>query len=292
MAINKSGLFSALGAFILFGFMPLYVQVFDGQSGYVLIGQRIIFSCALISLILLFAGKFTFFIRPIFQPKQWLGLLLGSLLIGVQWGLFVWAPVNGHTLDLSLGYMLMPMMMTLIGRFFLKETLHPLQWLATALAATGVATFYYQAVGISWVSWVVILGYPCYLLLRRVQKLPTLSAFLIENTLLLPLAVYLTLHYSTASHPLDFQFTTLLAFIGLALMGSVPMLLFIAASRRLPMTVFALLSYIEPLVIFLVAYFLLREPVHNNELISYGFIFAALLVLAADTAKRITAKRC
>lgn len=290
MPVNNSGLFSALGAFILFGFMPLYVQIFTGQSGYVLIGQRIIFSFFLISLMLLLLGKFRVYLRPLMQPKQWLGLALGSILIGLQWGLFVWAPVNGHTLDLSLGYILMPMMMTLIGRFFLKETLHPLQWGATVLAAMGVATFYYQASGLSWVSWLVIIGYPCYLLLRRFQKLPTLTAFLIENTLLLPLAIFLTVQYSTAKHIFDFEHTEILAFIGLALMGSVPMLLFIAASRRLPMTVFALLSYIEPLVIFLVAYFILHEPLHDNELISYWLIFAALLVLATDTSLRMRAK--
>lgn len=290
MPVNNSGLFSALGAFILFGFMPLYVQIFAGQSGYVLIGQRIIFSFFLISLMLLLLGKFRVYLRPLMQPKQWLGLALGSILIGLQWGLFVWAPVNGHTLDLSLGYILMPMMMTLIGRFFLKETLYPLQWGATVLAAMGVATFYYQASGLSWVSWLVIIGYPCYLLLRRFQKLPTLTAFLIENTLLLPLAIFLTVQYSTAKHIFDFEHTEILAFIGLALMGSVPMLLFIAASRRLPMTVFALLSYIEPLVIFLVAYFILHEPLHDNELISYGLIFAALLVLATDTSLRMRVK--
>jgi chloramphenicol-sensitive protein RarD len=280
--VDPRGVLLSVIACTLFALMPAYVQLLKPVSGYAIAGQRIIWSSIL--LFIFFAGtrQLKTAINPLLQIRSWPGLLLGSLLIGAQWWIFVWAPVNGHTLDVSLGYFLLPIVMVLIGKFWFKEKLRPLQWLAAALAVAGITFMLIQAGGVSWVALVICLGYPQYFILRRIQSLPTTSIFFIENILLLPLAIWAVLHFGSVPHPFAFTTQQLLGFAGLGLLGSVPMLCFIAASRRLPISIFGLLNYLEPVLIFVVGYLFLHEQLPPNEYTAYLIIMAALLTLAVD----------
>jgi len=284
---DYKGLGFGISAFTLFAFMPLYVQLLAPLSGYTLLNQRILWSSLILIVGLSLWGKLKFYLRPMLNKKAWPGLLAGSVLVGLQWGLFVWAPLNQKTLDLSLGYFLMPLVMVFIGKVFLGETLRPLQWLAIIIAGFGVFMAFWHADGLSWVVVLIVIGYPLYLILRRIQVLPTVSAFLIENLILLPFAIIGILLFGgmegqILSHPFDYSFSWLGLFLGLAILGSVPMLCFIAANQRLPMSTLGLISYLEPALIFVVAYLFLGESVPPNEMMTYGPIIVGLGILAVD----------
>jgi chloramphenicol-sensitive protein RarD len=288
----SAGIAYGLAAFSLFSLLPIYLQWLQPISGYTVLYHRILWSSLLLILVLGLLGKLKDNLKPLMQIKQWPGLLLGSGLIGIQWGLFVWAPLNEQTLELSLGYFLMPLIMVFIGKVFYKETLRPLQWGALLLASIGIGFSYLQSQGLSLVVLLIITGYPCYLMLRRHQVLPTFSAFLIENLILLPFAIVGILLYGgiegeSLSHPFAYDWKWLALFLGVAILGSAPMLCFIAANKRLPMSVLGVVSYIEPTLIFLVAYFLLGETLSKYEILTYGFIAAGLILTLIDGIKEI-----
>ncbi len=284
---NYSGLGFGFAAFTLFAIIPMYVQLLKPLSGFTLLNQRILWSSLLLVVALFFMGKLASSLRPMKNLRAWPGLIAGSLLVGLQWGIFVWAPLNGQTLDLSLGYFLVPLVMVFIGRVFLKEKLSPLKWLAIVCATFGVVMAFLQSNGLSWVVVCIAIGYPVYLMLRRIQVLSSASSFLIENLILLPVALVGILLYGgfeneAINHPFAYGNQWLLLFLGLAIVGSVPMLCFIAANKRLSMSTLGLIGYIEPVLIFVVAYAFLGETIKTEDIWTYGPIMLALGVLALD----------
>lgn len=283
---GRLGFISSISASALFALVTLYVQILKPLSGFVIAGQRILWTTLIMIVYLLIAGQLKKTLRPLINPAALPGLISGSLLIGLQWGVFVWAPVNGKTLDLSLGYFLAPIVMVFVGRIFLGEKLYPMQWGAVLLAGMGVMYALYSSGGFSWVALLVALGYPAYFLLRRFQALPLISAFFIENLLLLPLGIWGCIHFSHGIQPFDYPGQMLLAFLGLALLGTGGMLCLLTASRRLPISLFGLLGYLEPVLIFLVGISFLGESVLRSELLTYILIMAALGLLAVDKIYR------
>ncbi len=284
---SSSGYVLAVSAFSLFSVMPLYLQLLQPFSGYTVLYHRILWTSLLLVICMLALGKLRANLAPLLQPKQWPGLIVGSLLIGLQWGVFVWAPLNGQTLDLSLGYFLLPLVMVLAGKVFYAERLRVLQWVALGFATLGVSLAYMQSNGLSWVVIIIITGYPLYLMLRRHQRLPTFSAFLIENILLLPICIVGImlsggLNGEALPHPFAYELNWLVLFMGVAVLGAIPMLCYIAANKRLPLGLLGLISYLEPTLIFVFAYFAMGEVLSQSEVWYYSLIGLGLLFTLWD----------
>ena len=282
-----SGYLFGSAAFTLFAIMPIYLQWLEPLSGYTVLCQRILWSSIIMLIFLTATKSLRVHLSPLTNIRNWPGLLAGSILIGLQWGVFVWAPLNEQTLDLSLGYFLMPIIMVAIGRVFLKERLRPLQWLAIAFSVSGVTLAYLNSNGLTWVVIIIIVGYPLYLMLRRHQSLPTISAFFLENLILLPFAIIGIILFGdidggALSHPFQYDSHWIGLFIGLAILGSIPMLCYIAANSRLSMSNLGLLSYLEPTLIFMAAYFILNEKMTSHELYVYVPVAIALLLTLVD----------
>lgn len=293
---SSSGYLLAVSAFSLFSVMPLYLQLLQPFSGYTVLYHRILWTSLLLVICMLALGKLRANLAPLLQPKQWPGLIVGSLLIGLQWGVFVWAPLNGQTLDLSLGYFLLPLVMVLAGKVFYAERLRVLQWVALGFATLGVSLAYMQSNGLSWVVIIIITGYPLYLMLRRHQRLPTFSAFLIENILLLPMCIVGImlsggLNGEALPHPFAYELNWLVLFMGVAVLGAIPMLCYIAANKRLPLGLLGLISYLEPTLIFVFAYFAMGEMLSQSEVWYYSLIGLGLLFTLWDGIRQWRVQR-
>jgi chloramphenicol-sensitive protein RarD len=214
-------------------------------------------------------------------------LVLDGLLLGLQLFLFAWSPQSGHGLDASLGYLLLPLVMVLVGLVH-GERLSVLRTGAVALAAVGVAAGVAFAGGISWVTAAIALGYPLYFACRRRSALDTLPAFLGELAVLAPLAIVVLAQprhgRALAAHPEELPGVLLLAAL-----GTVAFLLYLAASSRLPFGLFGLLTYLEPALLVVVSVVALGEPLQSTDAVTFGPIVAALLLLAgAGLAQRRT----
>jgi chloramphenicol-sensitive protein RarD len=272
----------------MFAFLPWYTHQFpiNESSGNWLGAQRILWSSALMLLGMFACKQLPLVVQQLRAWRAWPRLYLAALLVGLQLWLFIWAPVNGYTLSVALGYFALPLVLVLIGRFVYQERLSRLQWLAVVLAALGVAYAYLLADGLSWVVLVIALGYPLYFMLRRKYPLPSQVSFTLDNLLLLPIALaYLCLNDSgVTTEGLSDSWYALapnLYYLGLGIAGTVPMLLFLFASNYLPMTLFGLLVYLEPMLVFGVGW-LLGERLAEGQWPTYAFIVLALAVLALD----------
>jgi chloramphenicol-sensitive protein RarD len=276
---------------MLFAVMPAYLQWLPPLHGYVVVGQRILWTSILIALVVFFQGQLKSTLQPLTELKNWPGLMVGALLVGVQWGLFVWAPLQGETLGLAVGYFLLPLVLVLIGFFLHNEHLSNMQWAASALATLAVVYSLLNTGRFSWVALVVAFGYPLYFLLRRKQPIPILSAFFIENLLLIPLAWWACIYFDEVNHPFAYDPRTLLLFLGVGVLGSLGMLAMLSASRRLPFTLFGLLGYLEPPLIFAVGVIAVGEQIHPGEQKTYLLICAAIALLAIDGAIKVQKSR-
>lgn len=224
------------------------------------------------------------YVKTLKTAKEWLIFVLPAPILGGQIWLFMWAPVNGFGLDVTLGYFLLPLMMIVIGRFFYQEYMSALQWIAALCAALGIGYDIVQYGSVSWVTLFVCLGYPPYYLLRRTLSVPPITGLLFDLTLLTPVVLamlYMSGGFSVAAQNMKFWY--LLPLLGA--FSALAMSLTMMASNKLPVSLFGALSYIEPMLLFVFSITILSQSLdEGGSLFMYGMITLALLVMIIDSA--------
>ncbi|MGH8435383.1 MAG: EamA family transporter RarD [Pseudomonas sp.] len=286
MRLSGRGVALSLTASVLFALMPGYVHELAPMDGIQVFAQRVLWSIPAVLLLVAVARQWAV-LAAVFQrlrnePLLLAALPLAAVLIGLQWGLFLWAPLEGRMLEVSLGYFLLPLAMVLAGRLFYGERLSPLQGIAVAFALLGVAHELWLTRAFSWVTLLAALGYPPYFMLRRWMRLDALSGFILEMLMLAPLAVWLIVTYSPpdlfSQRP---QLWWLLP--GVGLLGTLAFAAMMAASRLLPLGVFGILSYVEPVLLFAVAVLFLGETFNPAQIWTYAPIWLAILLTGWDS---------
>lgn len=288
------GIVASVLASVLFGaiyYLSPWLQPLDGEQ---IFGWRVLVTLPFTSLLLLASGEGRL-LRAVWQRVKaeprlgWL-LLASAAMLGVQLWLFMWAPLHGRALPVSLGYFLLPLVMVLVGRVVYGERLSPGQALATLLATVGVAYEVWRAGGLSWETWLVAVGYTLYFTLRRRLAIASLAGHWLDMALLAPVALWFTLRAPSswpqlAEHPALWALLPLLGVV-----SAVALTLYMAASRWLPLGLFGLLSYVEPVLLVLVAW-LLGESLQPGQWPTYALVFAAIAVLVADGASQLLRQR-
>jgi len=217
----------------------------------------------------------------------WLAMPASAALIGVQLWLFVWAPLHQKALDVSMGYFLLPIAMVLVGRLVYGERLTRMQQAAVYVALLGVAHELFRTGAFSWATALVVLGYPPYFVLRRYLRMGSLGVLWSDMLLLTPAAFFILLSADGGMN----GFAQLLAYPRLfvlvpllALISSAALAAYLSASRMLPLGLFGLLGYVEPVLLFWVACLLLGEPVEPKAWLTYVPIWIAVMLVAAEGA--------
>lgn len=203
------------------------------------------------------------------SPLQALLFMLMTAMLGLQLWLFLWAPLNGRGLDVSLGYFLLPLAMVLIGRFYYGERLDGWQRIAVACAVIGVLHELWVTRAFSWPTLVVALGYPPYFVIRRRLRLDSLVIFTMEMALLTPVAVYTLTISPNLSAVWQRPDMYLLLLPGLGLLSTAALDCFLRAGRLLPMGLFGILGYVEPVLLVVVAVIFLDETLTTAQLWTY-----------------------
>ncbi|KEQ16699.1 EamA family transporter RarD [Endozoicomonas numazuensis] len=284
--ISGKGLSNSVMASLMFGLVPVYVQLTE-LSGNTLFWNRIIFSAICLALICYRVDKLQGFKAIFLCRKTMLSLSLGGLLVGFQWWLFVWAPVNDKTQDLSLGYFLLPLTLALTGKLIFRERLNKAQYFAIGSALVGVLAMLWQQGSLPWVSLAVSGLYPVYFIIRKPLKVGTLPALLFEHLLFVPASIFILMSDQNFIQNLGQPSNLWYLLPGLGLLCSLSMVCYISASRYLPVSLFGLLSYLEPALIFVVAITILGESFTTQQWFSYSFIWLATAVICADSARKL-----
>ncbi len=218
--------------------------------------------------------------RMVTRPKLGAAMIVSAALLGLQLWVFLWAPLHGRMLDVSLGYFLLPLVMVLVGRFYYRERLDGLQWLAVAFAAVGVAHELWMTGAFSWSTLLVSLGYPPYFVLRRRINQDSLAMFTVEMALLLPAAIVFVISGSSLTLIAGRLDMWCLLLPGLGALSTVALASYLKASRLLPLALFGILGYVEPVLLVLVSIALLGEALSAAQLATYIPIWIAVALTA------------
>ena len=222
------------------------------------------------------------FMRIKQQPLILIGLIFSSFLLTIQMLIFIWAPINGHGLSASLGYFLLPLTMVVFGQIFYKEKLSIFQKIAVVLASIGVVLEIYITGAFSWETAVIALGYPIYFMTRRKLQIEGISGTFSDFFFIfVGCLVYFILHYSFNQVISDLShFHIFIPMLGI--ITAIAFAMYFVARRLLPLSLFGLLGYVEPVLLTLVSVLFLHESVSKEHIVPYGLIWLSVCVLALE----------
>ena len=280
-----SGFFYGLGAYFLWGVLPIYFKLIPSVSAFAIVSHRVVWSVPFLAILVLGSRGWKKFAPILRDRRTILILLLSSLMIGINWVLYTWSVVSGHILAASFGYYLNPLANVLLGRFVLKERLSRLQWTAVAIAGAGVSVLALGALDQLWISLTLCVTFALYGLLRKVVKADALTGLAVETVVLSPLAIgYLLVLGAGHAWAASGAENALLLLAGIA--TTTPLLLFTAAARRLPYSTLGMLQFLAPTLQFLIAVLLYGEAFTLAHAIAFGAIWTALAFYVTSLLKR------
>ncbi|WP_244249205.1 EamA family transporter RarD [Vibrio fluvialis] len=269
----------------LFALMFAYTALLQELKGEEIYGWRILLTFPLLTLFILLRGYWsqvaTLFQRLRTERFFWLSRIVSSFLIGIQLWLFMWAPVNGYGLSVSLGYFIMPITMVVVGRFAFKDRMSRFQQLACLFALVGVINQLAISQTLSWPTLMVCLGYPIYFWLRYKTDTNHIGGLWFDMMLSLPFSLYFIFHSGDVLQALSINLDLLWLILGLGAISALALAFQSLSAPHLNLTLFGLLVYVEPVLLLLVA-LLLGESIYAGEWPTYIAIWLAVVVLMME----------
>ena len=281
---QTQGALAATLCYFLWGLVPLYWKQLGSVNPFELIAHRHVWSLALLLLIIPFQGSFVDIVRALDSRKAIALNTLSAALLTLNWLVYVWGVNTGHVIETSLGYFLVPLVNVAAGRFVLHEHLRVAQWLAIALAGTGVAVMIVQLGHPPWIALVLAATWGSYSLMRKKSPLPAVTGLAVETLLLAPFAIGLLvwLHQQGTGALGRVDLRTHLLILSSGIITAIPLLLFAYAARRIRLSTLGLLQYLAPSVQLVLGVMVFQEPFSRARFFSFSFIWAALALYTAD----------
>ncbi|OTQ57096.1 EamA family transporter RarD [Gilliamella apis] len=270
----------------LFGLLYYYPVLLQPLSVVDIFCWRLLTSFPAIIVLILIEKQWSsisaLFIRIKDQPFLLVGLLFSSFLLTIQMIIFIWAPINGHGLSASLGYFLLPLSMVVFGQIFYKERLSIFQKIAVLLASIGVILEIYITGAFSWETAVIALGYPIYFMTRRKLQIEGIAGTFSDFFFIfIGCLIYFLLHYPCNQIISDLShFHIFIPMLGI--ITAIAFAMYFVARRLLPLGLFGLLGYVEPVLLTIVSVLFLHESVSTKHILPYGLIWLSVCVLALE----------
>jgi chloramphenicol-sensitive protein RarD len=276
------GAYFATSAFVFWGVAPIYFKWIGHVSPLEIVSHRVIWSVILLGIII-FVSRSWATLR--ISGRQLMTLAVTSLLLCVNWLIFIYAILSNNIVETSLGYFINPLVSVLLGMIFLQERLRPLQWIAVSIAAAGIA---YQLAFFGKVPVIALalaFSFGIYGLVRKNLALPSVTGLMLETLFVCPLALgYLGwLRFNGSLQFASVDLTTDLLLMAGGFVTSFPLLCFAAAVTRLSLTAAGMFQYMAPSISLVIAVWLYDEPFGIERLITFVCIWVALLIFSAET---------
>lgn len=276
--MNK-GVLYGIGAYTLWGFFPIYWKLLRDVSAVELISHRIAWSFLMLLAVILLAQQWREF-RTALTGRTFLIYSVASVLIGVNWLMYVWAVNEGHIVETSLGYFINPLFSVLLGLIILREKLRPVQWLPMVLAFAGVTYLTVTFGRLPWIALSLAFSFGFYGLVKKLAPLSSLHGLTVETGILfIPALIYMI--YLEVAESAAFLHTGLvpdLLMIGAGAVTTIPLLMFASAAKRVPLTMVGVLQYLAPTIQFLIGVFIYKEPFDQTRLIGFSLVWLALII--------------
>lgn len=281
----NSGIVYATLAFLLWGLFPLYFHTLRAVPPPEILAHRVVWSLLFLATVLTLRGQWKWLPALRRQPRVIASFVASSALLTTNWLTYIWAVNNGHVIDGSLGYYINPLANVLLGFLLLKERPRTGQWLAIALAAAGVLWLAVQAGQVPWIALIIATSFAGYGLLRKTAALAALEGLSFETMLMFPLALawlgWLAWH-GQSGFVADTSGNTRWLLLAAGPITAIPLLLFTAGARRIPLSVLGMLQYISPTMQILLGLLYFGESFDSARLAGFAFIWGALILYAAE----------
>lgn len=280
----KQGIFFGLAAYVLWGILPVYWKALELVSPFEILSSRFMWSCVFVFLLIIFQKKWPLFIKEVKQVfsnvKTGAAMAAAGITISFNWGTFIWAVNNGHIVETSMGYYINPLVSILFAVVFLHERLDKMQLAAITCAFIGVASMVYSFGKIPWVSLTLAFTFALYGLLKKILPVSALTSIMLETLLITPLALVYecTLWQQGVSFYASGNLQVITMLTGAGVVTAIPLLLFTAGARLLPLKIIGFLQYISPTLTLLIGVFVYNEVFTASHLLAFGWIWAALLL--------------
>ncbi|BDI60684.1 EamA family transporter RarD [Qipengyuania nanhaisediminis] len=281
---KPSGLPAAIGAYLIWGFMPLYLLLVTSVPPFEFVGWRIIWTLPFCLLIVALRKQFPALRKALSDRRTMLALLASAVLIAINWFVYIWAIMNNQVYAASLGYYLNPLLNVLLGTVLLREKLSRWQWVAVAIAASAVALLSAGALTTLWISLTLGFSFGLYGIVRKQVDVGSLPGLTIESMILLLPACAIAWFYAAgpegSAFGQDAWLSLAIAFAGVV--TAVPLLLFAIAARRMNYSTLGFIQYLAPTIVFLLGLTVFGEELRPVQLGSFVLIWIAVTIFVGD----------
>ncbi len=287
---EKSGTWFVLAAYIAWGLLPIYWKALQAVPASEILAHRILWSFVFVLLLLLSTGRWPDLKKTFRTPRNRWVCLLTAAIIGSNWFIYIWAVNHNHIVDASLGYFINPLFSVLLGVVFLRERLNRRQAAAVVLAAAGVGYSTFHFGRIPWIALSLALTFGLYGLLRKTARVESLIGLTAETGLLSPLVLtYIVLAQvrgsgAVGTAPLDIH----VLLVGAGLVTATPLLWFTIGVRRIKLSTAGFMQYLAPSLQLLLGVAVYGEPFTKTHVISFSFIWTALLIYSLSSTPRLS----
>ncbi len=281
-ALN-TGIFFALIAYLLWGFLPIYWKTLEEVSSGTVLAHRVIWSFIFLSLLIILTNQIKPFIKSVKlilkSKKTMLILFAASIVISINWLTFIWAVQNDFVIQTSLGYYINPLISVVMGIVFLKERLSLAQALAVGLAAVSVLFLTFSYGVFPWVSLILAFSFASYGLLKKFITINSIYSLTIETLFVTPIALLFLIFFNqTTTNFTDLPTLTIILLVGAGVATAVPLILFGKAVQELSLSFIGILQYLAPTIMLLLGIFLYDEAFSTAHLVSFILIWIALII--------------
>ncbi len=281
---QRTGVIYSLAAYTFWGLFPLYLRLVRDVAPLEFLMHRMLWSVLLLFAILAIRGQWAWLRTAFRSPAILRGCIATAAVLSINWFVYVWAAHAGRVVDASLGYFINPLFSVALGAVFLKERLRRAQAMAVGLAFLGVLWLVVQVGQVPWIGLALAASFGTYGLLRKTAALGALEGLALETLLLAPFAAgFLTwLAAEGQSRFVTGGAGTKVLVMLAGPITTVPLLLFVAGARRIPLSLLGLLQYVGPTLQLLVGVVVFSEPFGGTKLIGYSMIWLAFALASVD----------
>jgi chloramphenicol-sensitive protein RarD len=288
---RRLGVLSGLGAYALWGLFPLYFPLLEPASGLEIVAHRVLWSLVFIGVLLTAVRRWSLVRAAVAHRRTVLVLAGAAVLIATNWLIFVYGVNSGHVVETSLGYFINPLVSVVLGVVGFSERLRPLQWTAVGIAAVAVAVLTVDYGRPPWIALSLALTFGLYGLMKKLVKVEAAPGLFVETALVaLPAAGVVAVLHGTGSGTFVQAGTAhALLLVSSGAATAIPLLLFAAAARRIPLSTVGLLQYLTPLMQLAIGVFVYSEPMPPARLAGFAIVWLALGVFTVDMLRHARA---
>lgn len=284
MSQLRRGYVYGLGAYVLWGFFPLYIKLLRPAGPVEILAHRVVWSVAFVALVLTGMRNWAFLRELLRRPRALAGIACAAALIAINWGTYIYGVNSDRVVETALGYFINPLVVVLLGVTVLRERLRPAQWIALGIGGFAVAVLAVDYGRLPYLALTLAVSFGGYGLVKKRLGLPAAEGLFVESAVLaLPALSYLgwlTWRSGSSFGQVSIQHTTLMVLAGAA--TAIPLLLFAGAANRMPLTGLGVLQYTAPILQLACGVLIFHEPMPPARMAGFALVWLALIVFTVD----------